>query len=68
MIDIKAPAQDKHSGFQAGKAQESMKAAMQHLQGVIDYGTRFAKDLRASAEKYREQEQHSAGEFGKLAG
>jgi uncharacterized protein YukE len=65
--DIKAPAPDKHSGFQAGKAQESMKAAATHLQGVINYGTQFAKDLRASAERYRAQEQHSAREFGKFA-
>jgi uncharacterized protein YukE len=65
--DIKAPAGDKHSGYQAGKGHDSMKAAMEHLQGIIDYGTRFAKDLRASAEKYRAQEEHAAGEFGRLA-
>jgi flagellar biosynthesis chaperone FliJ len=65
--DIKAPAEDKHSQSQAGQAHRSMEAAATHLQGIIDYGTRFAKNLRASAEKYRQAEERGAGEFGKLA-
>jgi hypothetical protein len=65
--DITPPAPDEHSHGQARQGRESVQKAMAHLKGVIKYGTRFAKDLRASAEKYREAEEHGAGELGKLA-
>jgi uncharacterized protein YukE len=65
--DIEAPAPDQHSRFQAGKAKDSIKAAMEHLQGIITYGQSFAKDLRASAEEYRKAEEQGSEDFRNLA-
>jgi hypothetical protein len=65
--DITAPAEDKHSHFQAKESHKSMAAAATHLQSVIDYGARFAKDLRASVEQYREAEEQGAKKFGNVA-